>query len=133
MRKSFLPAILVLTLTSVIVLVLLCFTSSAYLSADAEMKSAEKYMAATDNYYAAETTAAEIISRYSGLSGNNNSLTPGQSGKVSYSSPQGEILVYRADSSLSFTVPVDSQKELDIIANVSDNGLNILKWSLESR
>ena len=133
MKKSFLPTLLMLTLTAAVVLVLLCFTASAYLSADEELKAAEKYMTETDSYYAAETTAAEIISKYSGQSGNNSSLTPGQSGKVSYSSPQGEILVYRADSSLSFAVPVDAQKELDVIVTVSDSDLNLLKWSLESR
>lgn len=134
MRKSFLPTILLLTLTAAIVLVLLCFTASAYIAADEELHTSEKFMQKTDRYYAAETTAVEIISKYSGSSSNNSSLTTGQSGKVSYSSPQGEILIYRADSSLSFAVPVDSHKELDVIVNVSeDNDLNILKWSLDSR
>lgn len=133
MRKSFLPTILILTLTAAAALVLLCFTASAYLSADEELKAAKNFKNRTDRYYAAETVAVEIISKYSGLSGNNSSLTPEQSGKVVYDSALGDILIYRADSSLSFAVPVDSQNELDVIANVSSNNLSILKWTLENR
>ncbi|MGN0703371.1 MAG: hypothetical protein ACI4LD_02300 [Lentihominibacter sp.] len=133
MKKSFLPAALMLTLAAAVILLILCLTASACLSVSQELEDAEDVMEYCDSYYAAETTAAEIISGYSGTSGNNSSFTSGQSGRITYSSPQGDILIFRADSSLSFSVPVNDQKELDVIVNASGSGISILKWSLENR
>lgn len=134
MRKSFVPAVFALTLTAAVILIILCFTASACISANKDFKDAERYRNYTDKYYAAETTAAEIISKYSGASdAGNTSLTSGQSGKSIYSSPQGSIRVFRADSSLSFAVPIDSRRQLAVIVNASGSDINILKWSVENR
>lgn len=130
MRKSILPITLALTLVATLILVVLCFTASVYIAADNDMKTAEKNRTYTDKYYAAETTAAEIISGYADGS-SNSGLTSGQSGKVTYDSPQGDILIIKASGSVSFSVPISAGKELDVIANASENHLNILKWTVE--
>ena len=133
MKKTFLPVTLMLTLCAAVILLILCLTASSYTVVSQELRDAEAVTEYSDSFYAAETTAAEIISKYSGTSGNNSSFTSGQSGRTTYSSPQGNILIFRADSSLSFSVPVNTQTELDVIVNVSGSGISILKWSLENR
>ena len=104
------------------------FVSRANSSSRAfRMSSSEKSRNYCDNYYAAETTASELLELIS--TGNSGSSTSGT--KSVYETDAGSIIVTKAEKYVSFSVPVNKSQELQVEANVSKDSIDIMTWVVE--
>lgn len=117
-------------LIALIVLLIACFSAFTLNAAQTKMDESKAYKNSSQNYYATETTAAEIIADFSkakkeGMS-NLNGITV-------YKASQGEIEVTKIDGSIYFSVPVNKTESLKVEAKVTKKDTEIIKWYLTKR
>ena len=109
-RRSFLGGGIASILVVLLILVTAAFAALTYMSAESRMSSSEKSRNYCDNYYAAETTASELLELIS--TGNSGSSTSGT--KSVYETDAGSIIVTKAEKYVSFSVPVNKSQELQV-------------------
>ena len=126
-RRSFLGGGIASILVVLLILVTAAFAALTYMSAESRMSSSEKSRNYCDNYYAAETTASELLELIS--TGNSGSSTSGT--KSVYETDSGSIIVTKAEKYVSFSVPVNKSQELQVEANVSKDSIDIMTWVVE--
>lgn len=80
------------------------------------------------DYYEAETIATEILT---GFSDSENQKTTSGSNRTTYTTKKGDILVIKADSGISFSVPVNDKKELKVTAINNGSSIDIIQWTVE--
>ena len=126
-RRSFLGGGIASILVVLLILVTAAFAALTYISAESRMSSSEKSRNYCDNYYAAETTASELLELIS--TGNSGSSTSGT--KSVYETDAGSIIVTKAEKYVSFSVPVNKSQELQVEANVSKDSIDIMTGVVE--
>lgn len=108
-------------------------------SANSKLDTAEINAAKCSNYYAAETTAADILTILSADDG--NSLTD-KNGELKYDTGKSEITISRNGGNFSFDVPITDpaiknnsssrqEKNLHVIARITGGKINIIQWYIQ--
>jgi hypothetical protein len=80
------------------------------------------------NYYEAETIATEILT---GFSDSENQKTTSDGNRTTYTTEKGDILVIKADSGISFSVPISDKEELKVTAINNGSSIDIIQWMVE--
>ena len=127
-RKSFLPACAAVLLLSLLLLVLTSFAAVTYGSAEDKLAEGRKALSKTSEYYAAETTATEIISQF--FSDKNESSAT-QNGIEDIRTDQGSVEVTKIDSQIYFSVPFDEARALSVGAEVTRDTITVTEWFVE--
>lgn len=117
-------------LIALLVLLIACFSAFTLNTAQTKMDESKAYKNSSQNYYAAETTATEIISAFSKAKKESQSNL---NGITVYKATQGEIEVTKIDSNIYFSVPVNKKESLKIEARVTKKDTEIVKWYLTKR
>lgn len=125
--SSYLTITLGAVLISVILLLLTCFSAFTLNAAQLKMNNSKDYQNYNRNYYAAESTATEIIADFSSSKKKGMSNLNGIS---TYKSPQGQIEVTKIDSNIYFSVPINKKESLKVEAIVTKKDTEIIKWFL---
>lgn len=125
---SLLPLCTMLLLLALVILVLLCFAAVTYDAANEKFATGQKALSETSGYYAAETTAVEIISDFFN---DKNSGINTQNGIMDQKSRQGMIEVMKIDSDIYFSIPVEKNKALSVGAEVTKDSIIITKWFIK--
>ena len=113
---------------SVLVLLLTCFSALTYHSAEQKLNQAHAAQKQSMEYYAAESTASEIISSFYQ---ERKETSANLNGRTIYSSNQGDIEVTKIDNMIYFSVPAGSGKVLNAEAKASKKQVEIQKWQLK--
>ena len=130
--KSYLGAGVPSILLTLVILLISCFAALTFISANSEMKLCEKSAAYCDDYYHAETVAAEILSavaennfdeKFDKIADKNDSLI--------YNDVTGDIVINRGGNDVSFIVPINKKQGLNVAAQITNGQIDIVKWSVE--
>lgn len=108
-----------------ITFVMACFTAAVSGSAQEKSKDSIKKAAYCTDYYAAETTATDILSI---LSADNGSSLTDKNGELKYAADGGEITISRNGGNFSFNVPVTKEETLHVIAQITEENVKIVSW-----
>jgi len=124
---SFIVLIL-LTLTFLLALIIALFAAFTYGSVCETRDAVSEKQQYCSNYYEAETIATEILT---GFSDSKNQKTTVDDNRFLYTTDKGDILVIKADSSISFSVPVNKKQELKVSAINNGDNIQIIQWMVE--
>lgn len=113
---------------SLLVLLLACFSAATYYSAEQKLEQAQTAESRSQEYYAAESTASEIISAFYQ---ERRETSANLNGRSVYTSDQGDIEVTKIDNVIYFSVPAGSGQLLNVEAKASKKQVVIQKWQLE--
>ena len=113
---------------SVLVLLLACFSAVTYYSAGQKLEQAQAAESHSQEYYAAESTASEIISAFYQ---ERRETSANLNGRSVYTSDQGDIEVTKIDNVIYFSVPAGGGKILNVEARASKKQVTVQKWQLE--
>lgn len=112
---------------SLLVLLLACFSAVTYDSASQKMEQAHAAQKHSQEYYAAESTASEIISAFYQ---ERRETSANLNGRSVYESEQGDIEVTKIDNVIYFSVPAGGGKILNVEAKASKKQVVIQQWQL---
>lgn len=115
-------------LIALIVLVIACFAALTYLAADSKMELAEKSRSYCDNYYAAETTAVELLD---GLVAGSAKPVSTKGDRSTYDTDSGRVVVKQVKDHVTFAVPVGKKQELNVEAVLNKKDVQIQVWAVE--
>ena len=130
-RNRPLPASLILILIALAFLLALMvslFAAFTYASVSDTRDTVTAKAQYCRNYYEAETIATEILT---GFSDSENQKTTSGSNRTIYTTDKGDILVIKADSGISFSVPVSGKEELKVTAINNGSSIEIIQWMVE--
>lgn len=115
-------------LIALIVLVIACFAALTYISADSKMELSQKSKTYCDNYYAAESEAADLLDKIA-----RGKAKPAEINgvKAVYETDAGNIDVTQKGSYVSFRIAVNKKQELQVEADVENKKVRILTWAVE--
>ena len=115
-------------LIALIVLVIACFAALTYISADSKMELSQKSKTYCDNYYAAESEAADLLDKIA-----RGKAKPAEINgvKAVYETDAGNIDVTQKGSYVSFRIAINKKQELQVEADVENKKVRILTWAVE--
>lgn len=112
---------------SLLVLLLACFSAMTYYSASQKLAQAETSKMHSQEYYAAESTASEIIEAFYQ---ERRDTSANLNGRTVYAADQGDIEVTKIDNVIYFSVPAGDGRLLNVEARVSKKQVTVRKWQL---
>lgn len=112
---------------AVLVLLLTCFAAVTYDSAARKLGQAQASQKQSQAYYAAESSASEILSSFYQERRETSATLNGRS---IYSSDQGDIEVTKIDNVIYFSVPAGAGRVLNVEAKATKKQMTIRKWQL---
>ena len=115
-------------LISLLMLLLTSFAAFTYSTANGKMNDSREKMKYSQNYYAAESTASEIIGDFYE---EKQQVSASLNGREEQETLQGTIEVKKIDGIIYFSVPIDNSSNLTVEAKVSKNGIEIVEWYVE--
>ncbi|MFQ8602852.1 MAG: hypothetical protein ACLSAO_07135 [Anaerovoracaceae bacterium] len=124
-QKSYLGICAAALLVSLVLLLITAFAAFTFYTADEKMSASKQKMKYSQSYYAAETTASEIINEFYE---EKNQVSANLNGRENYEAIQGNIEVTKIDARIYFSVPVDNSTSLEVEAKVTKNDIEIIKW-----
>lgn len=126
-RISYMSICAVAVMVSLIVLMLTCFAAVTYHSAEQKLQQARAAQERSSEYYAAESTASQIIASFYK---ERRQTSANINGRITYTAQQGDIEVTKIDNTIYFSIPIGNDQSLNVEARVSGNGTQIKKWQL---
>ena len=127
-RSSYMSICAVALFISMLVLLLTCFSAVTYYSAGQKLEQAQTAESHSQKYYAAESTASEIISAFYQ---ERRETSANLNGRSLYESDQGDIEVTKIDNVIYFSVPAGAGRLLNVEAKASKKQVAIQRWQLE--
>lgn len=115
---------------AVIVLLLTCFSAVTYDSASKKLDQAQAAKQQSQEYYAAESTASQIIESFYQ---ERKDTSANLNGRTMYASDQGDIEVTKIDNVIYFSVPAGSGHQLNVEAKATKKQVLIQKWQLAAK
>ena len=115
-------------LIALIVLVIGCFAALTYISADSKMELSQKSKTYCDQYYAAESAAAELLDSIARGKAKPSDI---KGVKAVYGTDSGTITVTQKGSYVSFPVAINKKQELHVEANIENKKVQIITWAVE--
>ncbi len=112
---------------SLLVLLLACFSAMTYYSASQKLAQAETSKTHSQEYYAAESTASEIIEAFYQ---ERRDTSANLNGRTVYAADQGDIEVTKIDNVIYFSVPAGDGRLLNVEARASKKQVTVQKWQL---
>ena len=112
---------------AVLVLLLTCFSAMTYDSASKKLDQAQAAKQQSQEYYAAESTATEIISAFYQ---ERRDTSANLNGRTIYAADQGDIEVTKIDNVIYFSVPAGAGQQLNVEAKTTKKQVSIRKWQL---
>lgn len=112
---------------AVLVLLLTCFSAMTYDSASKKLDQAQAAKQQSQEYYAAESTASEIISAFYQ---ERRDTSANLNGRTIYAADQGDIEVTKIDNVIYFSVPAGAGQQLNVEAKATKKQVTIRKWQL---
>ena len=103
---------------SLLIFLLTCFSAVTYYSAEQKLVQAQAAESRSQEYFAAESTASEIIESF-------------YQERSVYESDQGDIEVTKIDNVIYFSVPAGGGNILNVEAKASKKQVVIQRWQLE--
>lgn len=126
-RVSYLTICAAALFIAVLVLLLTCFSAMTYDSASKKLDQAQAAKQQSQEYYAAESTAAEIISAFYQ---ERRDTSANLNGRTVYTADQGDIEVTKIDNVIYFSVPAGAGQQLNVEAKATKKQVSIRKWQL---
>lgn len=128
-KKPTLTLCCVVLLLSLFILLLTSFSAFTYYASEEKLQSCNRDLEYSHNYYAAETTATEIINEFYELK---RDTYTNLNGRSEYKAKQGTIKVTKIDDNIYFAVPIDKTDILQVEAKVTPSKTEIVKWFVET-
>ena len=113
---------------SLLIFLLTCFSAVTYYSAEQKLVQAQAAESRSQEYFAAESTASEIIDSFYQ---ERRETSANLNGRSVYESDQGDIEVTKIDNVIYFSVPAGGGNILNVEAKVSKKQVVIQRWQLE--
>lgn len=121
-RPSFTISVIAIAVMAA-VFIMSCFTAAVLGSAEEKLAASEKRAQYCTDYYAAETTAADILSI---LASDNSESLADENGELKYTENEYEITISRNGGNFSFDVPVTKKESLHVIARITEGNTEII-------
>ena len=113
---------------SLLIFLLTCFSAVTYYSAEQKLAQAQAAESRSQKYFAAESTASEIIESFYQ---ERRETSANLNGRSVYESDQGDIEVTKIDNAIYFSVPTGDGNVLNVEAKASKKQVVIQRWQLE--